>query len=153
MPPKEIDIDQVRLQFLELECDVKFFNPGVLEVTSREYPVKTLVDATAFFVTFSSFIYARPRDFLGRMRHRRDALLNELNQQSRLATFTCDETRFTDGAWSIMVRIRFTAGEVVENYPTESLKHMLMLWQQDVAEAVLRKSGYELLAMIVKDPK
>jgi hypothetical protein len=77
-------------------------------------------------------------------------LLNEANQVTNLAKLTCDATSIPrdEGGWRLQATARIVTGRVGSEYAPESLEHWLTLFLQDIANVILLKRGFEMVAMM-----
>lgn len=134
--------------FRETECAVNSLSDENLEFIHPSFPAKTHVYSTPYFLQFTTYVFARPKTFVGRFRCSRDRFLNEANQKTHLIKLTCDEARIGGGLWSVLCQYRIATGEIAAPFTPTALDHLVKLWLQDLASIVQLDDTYEVIAML-----
>lgn len=145
-----IDNERIKQRFRDAGCRVTDFDDGYFEVFRQPFPAASLVRANPYFVEFNTMMLARPSGFFGRMRSRRDGLLNRMNQVTKVSKVTCDQSSIgtDEGGWRMQVLARFVTGRIESDYETEVVDRWLDLWLQDIASLILEDAGFEIVAML-----
>lgn len=146
----QLNVDEVKLQFRTLGCEVKDMSADSFEIVPPVFPVVTLVYPNPCFVQFNTCIFARPLTFLGRFRWKRDALMNAANLEVNLVRLTCSETKLDQGVWTLIAQAKFVPGEIMMEYPHQVLDNFVTLWLQDIAKIIAIESEYELIGLLKK---
>lgn len=146
----QIDNEIIKQRFWDAGCRVTDFDDGYFEIIRQPFPAASLVRANAYFVEFNTLLWARPSGFFGKTRSKRDGLLNQMNQVTKVAKVTCDQQSIDAGAggWRIQAMARFVTGRVGSDYETETIDHWVNLWLQDIANLVLEDTAFEIIAML-----
>jgi hypothetical protein len=137
----------IQSRFSESGCTTEGLDDGMFEFTHKLFPAKTHTFPNEYFLQLTTFIYAKPKGLLGRMRFKRDDFLNRANQKTNLMKVTCDEQKF-DLVWSCQCQAKITSGTVASEFSVEAIDHLVKLWLQDLAYVVQTNDVFEITAMI-----
>ena len=148
--PDQFDLEAIKQKFRDVGCRVTEFENGYFEVIRQQFPVASLVQANAYFIEINTLLWARPRGFFGRLRSKRNFLLNKMNQGTKVAKVICDGDSILaeEGGWRIRASVRFVTGRVESSYETQAIDHWVNLWLQDIANLVLEDTDFEIVAML-----
>jgi len=145
----------VKQRFRDVGCRVTDCDDGYFEVARQSFPASFLVRATPYFVEFTTIMLARPRGLFGRMMSKRNTLLNRMNQVTKVAKVTCDQSAIdgNESGWRIHTLARFVTGRIESEYDSELIDHWVNLWLQDLANLILEDTGFEVVAMLKDQPE
>ncbi|MGB6219399.1 hypothetical protein [Haloferula sp.] len=151
----QIDNEGIKQRFRDAGCRVTDFDDGYFEVIRQPFPAASLVRANPYFVEFNTLVWARPSGFFARTRSRRDSLLNQMNQVTKVAKVTCDQSSIDsdEGGWRVQAMARFVTGRIESDYETEAIDHWVNLWLQDIANLILEDTGFEIVAILKDQPE
>ena len=132
LSPKEIKT--LKSRFVAAECAVKDLGDSTFEVVSDDFPVRTHIYATPYFLQLATNILAKPKRRVPIERIRE--LLCAINLKASLVKFTMDTDKpeAQTEAWPILASVKLVTGVAGGDYQALAIKHLFMLWLQDIAE-------------------
>ena len=144
------EFETLQSRFVEAGCKVSDLDESSFEITRADYPVVTRIYANPFYLEWSTVIEAQAS-----AKHDNDTtqlldLVNRLNLDSSLAKFVVDMEDQDSGAslYLIIVTTKLISGAATREFMAESLSNFHVLWSQDIANATLSDSTFELAAML-----
>ncbi len=144
------EVEALKSRFRAAGCAVTDLDDTSFEIVSSEFPVRTHVFATAYYVQLGTFIFASARGFLPGRKRKVHEFLSRINCNAKLVKFTL-EAEGRDGrrgGWPIFASVKLVTGVAGGDYDAAALKNLVMLWFQDIAELVESTSDFELHAMM-----
>ena len=146
------ELDTLKGRFRAAGCSVTDIDDTTFEMIGRDLPVRTHVMANPFFVQLGTVIEALPSGFMPSRASKIHAFLNEINLDAKLVKFTVDTDRPDPETerWPIMASVKLVTGTVGGNYEPKALENLILLWYQDIATLIARKTSFQLRAMMVE---
>ena len=143
LSPKEIET--LKSRFVAAECAVTPLGDSTFEVVSDEFPVRTHVYATPYFLQLATSILAKPvqRVHIEKVRE----FLCAANLKSSLVKFTMETDKPDEQteAWPIIASAKLVTGVIGGDYQASAIKNLFLLWLQDIAELMSEPpEGFEI---------
>jgi hypothetical protein len=144
------ELESLKSRFRAVDCTVTDLDDTSFEIVGSEFPIRTHVFVTPYYVQLGTFIDAAPQGFLPNRKGKIHAFLNTINVRAKLAKFTLetDKPDADSGGWPIFASTKFVTGVIGGDYDAAALKNLVMLWFQDVAELIASPCAFELRAMM-----
>ena len=147
------ELETVKATFRDSGCIVTDFSETHFEIVSEEFPAACLVYANPYFLEINTLLWARPQNFLGRLKSKRNSLLNDANMITNVGKLTSDMDSYSrdEGGWRIQMMARLVTGQSEPDFQASAVKNLITLILQDVANVVTLNSDFEIVAMIKDD--
>lgn len=145
------EVETLKERFRATGCGVRGISDTSFEIVGWDtFPLRTHVSVNPYYLEFGTVITAIGKGFLPHRLGKVHAFLNDINLSAKLAKFTLDAKRPDPkvGGWIIIASVRFVTGTEGGDYPPDALKHLVMLWFQDIAELIRSNPPFELRAML-----
>jgi hypothetical protein len=144
------ELETLKSRFLAAEYRVTDLDETSFEIVGSDFPVRTHVFVTPYYLQLGTFIVASPQGFMPGRKSKLDAFLSAINLRAKLVKFTVDVDKpdAEKGGWPVFVSVKLVTGVTGVDYDAAALKNLAMLWFQDIAELVVSHDGFELHAMM-----
>jgi hypothetical protein len=144
------ELEALKSRFRAADYKVTDLDETSFEIVGSDFPVRTHVFVTPFYLQLGTYIVAAPQGFMPGRRSKLDAFLSAINLRAKLVKFTVDVDRPDErrGGWPIFASVKLITGVTGVDYDADALKNMAMLWFQDIAELIASADGFELHAMM-----
>lgn len=141
----------LRRKFESLDCAVTEVDDGVFDVLSAEFPVHTHVEATGYYLQFSTILRVVGQGFMPNSEKKLFAFLAHANGASRISKYSVFDGLESDGdGWHVIAVARLVTGEEGLDYSQHALMNILTLWSQDLAEVIKNRGAVTVTAMMEK---
>lgn len=120
-----------------------------LEIIGSDFPLRTLVTVTDYYIQFGTMIHAAGQGFMPGSKSRFDPFLNSLNASTNIVKLTAQSDSAEDGSWLLMARAMIVSGSSSTEYDGESFGNILTIWHQDIAGLNSTKGPYTITGMLV----
>jgi hypothetical protein len=148
--PSPGDLSTIRALFAATGCEVVDTGDSGFQITPVDYPVKTLVVVTPFYLELVTVLVVYGEGFRPNASSKLHAFLSAANSRTNLVRFTDgtpDLGRVEQG-WKVAATLRYVTGSEGFNYDSSAIKNLLLLWQQDIATCVAEPGKFKVHAMI-----
>jgi hypothetical protein len=143
------EIEMLKSRFVAAGCAITDLDNSTFEVVSDDFPVRTHVYATPYYLQLATNILAKPKQRVPIDRVRE--FLCAINLKASLVKFTMD-TEKPDAqteAWPILASVKLVTGVAGGDYQASAIKNLLMLWLQNIAELMAEPpDGFEIHPMM-----
>ena len=143
------EIETLKSRFGAAGCSVKDLNDFTFEVVSDDFPVRTHVYANAYYLQLATQILAKSQKKFPLEKARE--LLCKINLKASLVKFTMDTDKPDEKtqSWPILASVKLVTGIAQGDYSALAIKHLFMLWLQDIAELMAEPpDGFEIHPMM-----
>ncbi|HKQ39589.1 MAG TPA: hypothetical protein VJ063_16050 [Verrucomicrobiae bacterium] len=142
------EVEALKSRFRAAGCRVTDIDGKSFEIVGSDFPVRTHVFPTAYYVQLATFIFAKPHGFLFRSKSKIHEYTSRINRTAKLVKFTLEGDRPNSerGGWPMMASVKLITGVAGGNYDPAALKNLLLLWFQDIAELIASPGNFELHA-------
>ena len=147
LSPKEIKT--LKSRFVAAECAVTDLDDSTFEVVSDDFPVRTHVYATPYYLQLATNILAKPKQRVPIERVRE--FLCAINLKASLVKFTMDKDKpdAQTEAWPILASVKLVTGVAGGDYQASAVKNLFLLWLQDIADLMAEPpKGFEIHPMM-----
>jgi len=144
------ELETLKSRFRAAEYKVTDLDGTSFEIVGSDFPVRTHVFVTPYYLQLGTFIVAAPQGFMPGRKSKVDAFLVAINLRAKLVKFTVDADKLDAerGGWPIFASVKLITGVRGVDYDADALKNMAMLWFQDIAELIASPGRFELHAMM-----
>lgn len=128
----------IKAVFIDAGCAVKDLSEESFEILPPDYPVKTHVFVTPYYLQLSTVVFARFQGLPFRRKNKLNEFLKQANNSAKVVKFTTDINLPDAPASSLafMASVKLVTGAIGGNYAADALRNLLMLWLQDIAELI-----------------
>lgn len=132
LSPKEIET--LKARFRAAGYAVTGLDDSAFEVVSDDFPVRTHVYATPYYLQLGTGILAKPQRRVAIEKIRE--FLCAINLKASLIKFTMETDRPEEKteAWRILASAKLVTGVTGGDYQALAIRNLLLLWLQDIAE-------------------
>ncbi len=143
-------LDALKSRFRGAGYSVADVDDESFEIADRDFPVRTHISVTPYYVQLGTFIAAIPQGFMPGRKSKRDAFLQGINLRAKVVRFTveADKPDDEDGHWLVLADLKLITGATGADHDEESLRNVAALWYQDIAALMASPSGFVLHAMM-----
>jgi hypothetical protein len=143
------EIATLKSRFRAAGCAVTALDDSAFEIVSDDFPVRTHVYATPYYLQLATNILAKPRQGVPIEKVRE--FLCAINLKASLVKFTMETDRPDEQteAWPILASVKLVTGVVGGDYQASAIKNLFLLWLQDIAELMAEPpDGFEIHPMM-----
>jgi len=141
--------DSLREVLESIAAKVSDQDEGSLEIVGKDFPLRTLVTVTDYYIQLGTMIQATGQGFRPGSKSRFYPFLNAMNASTNLTKITAEtDCADEDSSWLLMARAMIVSGSESTEYDSESFSNILTLWHQDIANLISMEGPYTITAML-----